>query len=251
MQASHAGTQVTGSLQDLSHATPQARFQRLDVPLLMIGRIGFGPLGDVEPPHLLRLLVSTVLTTKEESPICIVLPSADRVTSTVALLAGLECLAFDLPDTRATFLDNLRRGLRVRLLSSGEVFEVSKLDVVTPEAKGLHLHLPAKSGGTRFVQIDRAFWFEPTVRTRPFGTGKTPISPPPLSDIDVITETRFFGNSGLVRTRILLAGIQAEFERTLREIAVRPRNALPNTRACRQLAVSAGGRRPHAVWLGR
>jgi len=23
------------------------------------------------------------------------------------------------------------------------------------------------------------------------------------------------------------------------------------TRACRQLAVSAGGRRPHAVWLGR
>src|SRR3974377_1051200 len=100
---------------------------RLRVPLSVMDRIVFGPNdGPSVAPHLLRLLVSTVLGTEERSPICIVLPSVDRVASVVAILAALECLSFDLPETRRKFLLSLRPGQRVRLYPTGEGFAIGE-----------------------------------------------------------------------------------------------------------------------------
>jgi hypothetical protein len=109
---------------------------RLRVPISVIDSIAFGPDGASSPPHLLRLLVSTVLATDERSPICIVLPSVERVASVVSILAALECLAFDLPECRKAFLSGLSPGQRVRLYPTGEVFQIGG---VTQESNGMRM----------------------------------------------------------------------------------------------------------------
>jgi hypothetical protein len=93
--------------------------KRLHLPISVIENIAFGPDGESGPPHLLRLLVSTVLATDECSPVCIILPSAERVASVIAILAALECLSFDLPESRKAFLSGLSPGQRVRLYPTG------------------------------------------------------------------------------------------------------------------------------------
>jgi hypothetical protein len=198
---------------------------RLNVPPSVIDRIAFGPDGGSAPPHLLRLLVSTVLATDECSPICIVLPSVERVASVVAILAALECLSFDLPETRKQFLRHLRPGQRVRLYPTGEVFEIGEL------ARGMFglKFLDAKgrrSSASWLMPADRAFRFEPTLRHRPLGTSAARFDKLPPNDLEAIVGSQLFGNSGLVRTSILLAGIRAEFDRSLHDLTIRPRGGL-------------------------
>jgi hypothetical protein len=50
-----------------------------------------------------------------------------------------------------------------------------------------------------------------------------------LDDLDAIVGSQLFGNSGLVRTRILLAGTRAEFDRTLSDLAIRPHDGFAAT----------------------
>jgi hypothetical protein len=188
----------------------------------VIDRIAFGPNGGSAPPHLLRLLVSTVLATDESAPICIVLPSVERIASVIAILAALECLSFDLPENRKHFLLNLRPGQRARLHPTGEVFEIGEV------ARGmLRLKfLDAKSrrrNASWLMPADRAFRLEPTLRHRPLGTSAARFDAQPPNDLEAIVGSQLFGNSGLIRTRVLLAGSRAEFERTLHELMIRPR----------------------------
>jgi hypothetical protein len=108
----------------------------------VIDSIAFGPDGASAPPHLLRLLVSTVLATDERSPICIVLPSVERVASVISILAALECLSFDLPANREAFLSDLRPGQRVRLYPTGDVFEIGGVTDGSAGMRMLRLHPP-------------------------------------------------------------------------------------------------------------
>jgi predicted aconitase with swiveling domain len=82
-----------------------------------------------------------VLATDESSPICIVLPSVERVASVIAILASLECLAFDLPESREAFLSRLQPGQRVRLYPTGEVFQVGGVTDGSGGARMLRLLL--------------------------------------------------------------------------------------------------------------
>lgn len=171
-------------------------------------------------PHLLRVLLSTVLATEERRPICIVLPSTEQVPETLALLASIDCLAMDLPRTREQFLRDLKPGLKVRLHPNGEVFEIAAVG-----ADGsLNLLMTDKptyqSHGTRYAVGERAFWFEPTTRQQPLGTQYTKFNRPALNQLDLLVGSQVFGNSGLVRTRILLAGARTEFERVVAALPV-------------------------------
>jgi hypothetical protein len=208
---------------DVSAASPCSAkvLHGLHLPVSVIDRIAFGPDGGSAAPHLLRLLVSTVLATEEESPVCIVLPSAERVASVIAVLAALECLACDLPESRKKFLAGLHPGQRVRLYPTGEVFEIGGV------ADGmLRLHFTdvksRRSNATWLMPVERAFRFEPTFRHRPLGTASAPFGKLPPNDLEAIVGSQLFGNSGLIRTRILVAGPRAEFERTLRDVMIRP-----------------------------
>ena len=204
--------------------------RRLHIPISVINNIAFGPDGGSAPPHLLRLLVSTVLATDERSPICIVLPSVERVASVISILAALECLSFDLPENRDTFLSSLKPGQRVRLCPTGDVFEVGGFTDGSRGMPMLKLHLTDTKGRRSptewLVYPDRAFRFEPTPRRLSRGTARAQFDSPPLNDLDSVVGSQIFGNSGLIRTRILLAGARADFDRTLHEFTIRPRGGL-------------------------
>jgi hypothetical protein len=168
-----------------------------------------------------------VLATDERAPICIVLPSVERVASVISILAALECLSFDLPKNREAFLTSLRPGQRVRLYPTGEVFEVGGVTHACTGMRMLTLHLPdagsRRSHATWSVPAERALRFEPTLRRLPFGTAAVRFGKLPWNDLEAIIGAQLFGNSGLVRTRILLVGTRAEFDRTLHDLAIRPR----------------------------
>src|SRR5581483_3534925 len=153
--------------------SPAAAPSNLHVPVSVMDRIAFGPDGELAAPHLLRLLVSTVLATEERAPICLVLPSVERVASVVAIVAALECLAFDLPETRKKFLASLQAGQRVRLYPTGEVFEIGG---VTDGMLRLHLAdaKSRRSNASWLMPLERAFRFEPTLRRIPLGTARAP-----------------------------------------------------------------------------
>ena len=215
------GPRLGGRESHLSLATA-AVSKHLRVASSVIDGIAFGLAGASTPPHLLRLLVSTVLATDERSPICIVLPSVERVASVIAILSALECLSFDLPESRETFLASLRPGQRVRLYPTGEVFEIGG---VTDELLRLHF-IDAKSrrsNATWSMPLDRCFRFKPTLRCLPLGTAAARFGKLPPNDLEAIVGSQLFGNSGLIRTRILLVGPRAEFDRTLHNLTIRPR----------------------------
>lgn len=195
--------------------------RRLSLPLVTTDKVMFRAQEElIAAPHLLKMLLSTVLATNVRAPICIVLPSAERVPETVAILAALECLAADLHETRAAFIEGLVAGTKVRLYPGGEVFEIA---AVLPD-KSLRLLMMDKgtyaSNGTRFATGEHAFWFEPTTRHLPLGTQFTKFAKAPPNGLDLIVGSQVFGNSGLVRTRVLMAGARAEFERTLEALPI-------------------------------
>jgi hypothetical protein len=90
----------------------------------------------------------------------------------------------------------------------------------------IRLHLidakSRRSNASWSVPADRAFRLQPTLRRLPIGTATAQFGKLPLNDLDAIVGSQLFGNSGLVRTRILLAGTRAEFDRTLHDLAIRP-----------------------------
>jgi hypothetical protein len=197
----------------------------LHVAPSVLDNIAFGLDGRSAAPHLLRLLLSTVLTTGERAPICVVLPSAERVASLIAILASLECLALDLPESREDFLSRLKPGARVRLYPTGEVFQVGG---VTNGSGTRFLKLLLTDSDSRrsraswSITADRAFRFEPTLRRLPLGKKPIPLDTLPVNDLEAMIGSQLFGNSGLVRTRVFLLGTRAEFDRTLHDLAVRP-----------------------------
>jgi hypothetical protein len=197
----------------------------LHVPVSVIDRIAFGPDSEWAAPHLLRLLVSTVLATEEAAPICIVLPCVEQVASVVAIAAALECLSFDLPENRKKFLASLTAGQRVRLYPTGEVFEIGG---ITDGMLRLHLAdaKSRRSNASWLMPLERAFRFEPTLRRIPLGTARAPFGKLPPNDLEAIVGSQLFGNSGLILTRIMVAGPRSEFDRALHDLMMRPREGL-------------------------
>ncbi|GLI94666.1 DrmE family protein [Methylocystis echinoides] len=225
--AKSASPIIAGDADAMGNAHVECSTSDLQVPPFAVDRILFEHEDRGQCPHLLKLLVSISLRTRETSPICVILPSAVGVASLVAIVSALECLAQDLPDAKTLYPATLRAGLRVRLYPGGEVFEVG--DPPVDGSGSMKLRLIDKKSyatkGTRFVQAERICWFEPTTRYHPLGTG-APFIAPPLNDLDAILGQQAFGNSGLVKTRVLLAGTRAEFGRLLEATHIVPREKI-------------------------
>jgi hypothetical protein len=172
------------------------------------------------PPPLIETLLSTVLNTSVDRPVVILLPATEKTAELIAILASLSLLASDLEVIKAEFVDKLAAGTKVRLYPTGEVFEVASRDA----GGGLHLRMTNKntyqSNGTRFIRKDLAFLFEPTTRSMPLGTQFTKVGPAAPNTLDLIVGGQVFGNSALVRTRVLMVGTRTEFCRTLESIRI-------------------------------
>lgn len=206
-------------------------------PLNVIERIAFGA-HRREAPSLLKLLVSIAVGGGETAPTCIVLPTARGVGTAVAILAALEFLSADLDDARRSYLATLKPGTRVRLLPNREIFEIGDVDGL-----GVRLRLVDvknyRTRGSKIVPLDKIFSLEPTDRTYPYGAPNTSVVTPPETDTDLILGQPFYGNSGLVRTRVLLVGARSEFEAGLAGFAAVP--ALQETRTPLAAAFPFGG----------
>lgn len=196
-------------------------------------------------PPLVQTLLHSVLNTAADRPVVILLPSTEKTAELIAILAGLSLLASDLEATRAEFGGKVARGTRVRLYPTGEVFEVASRDA----DGGLHLLMTDKntyqSKGTRYVRKAQSFLFEPTTRSMPLGTQFTKILPAAPNTLDLIVGGQVFGNSALVRTRVLMVGTRAEFCRTLDSVQIEAK-ANPGARPLREVfpygGVGAAGR---------
>ncbi|GGK52600.1 hypothetical protein GCM10011322_44360 [Salinarimonas ramus] len=193
----------------------------------VIDRITLGH-GDLQPPHLVRVIAGTCLAPRPERPVCIVLPSVELLAPLAAIVAAIEHLASDLPAELADYPTKLTPGTRVRLCSTGEVFEVGEF---SRSLNALALHLTDKrnrtSNGKRFVFADQLALFEPTTRILPKGGSGTAFARPHMTDLDAVLGTRFFSNSGLVRTRVLVQGSRTDFQRALDGLKIRPLSGDP------------------------
>lgn len=175
-------------------------------------------------PHVARLVVTTALNTGYADPICLILPSVDRVAQFTAIAAALECLGMDFEDGRARFIDRyFTAGARVRSLPEGYVFSVGSRSTVH-NTEGIYLAYADKEtqigDGRRLVPSNQLFWYEPTQRQLPKSNPTVKSKAPPLTKVDELSGVSSCGNSGLYRNRVILVGARAEFDRVLEGLEI-------------------------------
>ncbi|WP_298254980.1 DrmE family protein [Bradyrhizobium sp.] len=173
-------------------------------------------------PHVARLVAATALNTEYADPICIILPSVDRVAQFTAITAALECLAVDFENGRAQFIERyFTPGARVRSLPEGYVFFVGAKTKVH-DTDGTYLGFADKEtqvgDGKRLVPNSQLFWYEPTQRQLPKSNPTIRPKAPPLTKVDELAGVGCCGNSGLYTNRVLLVGARAEFDRVLESL---------------------------------
>ena len=112
----------------------------------------------------------------------------------------------------------MKPGTKVRALPEGNVFVVGDRCVMSG-IDGIFLHYTDKhtsnTHGRRLVPLDQLFRFEPTTRKLPVSRSSIKLSKPTLSRVDELAGSCAFGNSMLYRTRVVLVGARAQFERAL------------------------------------
>jgi hypothetical protein len=188
-------------------------------PKLLDDIFVLGESGRLEIPHIVRLLVSTLLQTNETAPVCILLPSTEYVAQFVAILTALECFASDFPAARDAFICQfMKPGIKVRALPEGNVFVVGDRCAMNG-IDGVFLHYTGKqtssTHGRHLIPLGQLFRYEPTTRKLPVSRSSTKLSKPKLTRVDDLAGTGAFGNSMLYRTRVVLVGARAQFERAL------------------------------------
>ncbi len=171
-------------------------------------------------PFALRMLVAAAVNPALDAPACIILPDVEGVAEVVAALAALVALKEDWPKLEDTFFqDVLRPGIRLRSLKDGKVIAfcgirdgLAQLHYVDAEG--------SKTNASLFVQKNVMLGLEPTQRKRPiFKSGEKPEAPL-LTPFDAAARTRTFGNTGMIRNRVILLGQRQRFEEALKEAAL-------------------------------
>lgn len=180
-------------------------------------------------PHVARVIVSIILSTKETNPVCILLPSTQNMAQFTALIAAIECLAADFPSLREEFIaQQMRPGTKVRALPEGNIFIVGERRV-EHGIDGVFMHYTEKktleTNGRRLIPVEDLLRYEPTTRSIPVSRSGTRLSKPQPSGLDALAGTRTFGNTALYRTRVVLVGSRAEFQRTLLRSSLLPSTA--------------------------
>jgi len=193
-------------------------------------------------PHIAHVIVSMLLGTEERSPICVLLPSTEGIAQFTATISALECLATDFPAARDEFIERqLTPGTRVRALPDGNVFVVGRRHI-EHGIDGVFLYYTDKetrdTHGCRLVPISQLLRYEPTTRKLPISRASIKLSKPKPSPVDDLAGTRAFANSTLYKTRLILVGSRAEFERALENTRLVPNSASGNGQIGTSLADS-------------
>ena len=134
----------------------------------------------------------------------------------VAVLVSIERLPSDFIAQAEDYMDRvLVEGSRVLSIPEGYVYEVGTRNDLRGPGRYLH-YLDAKnqrSGGRTVVTAAELLAFEPTERKRPLGRPDIkPCKPAPPS-YDTICNVETYGNTSLIRNRVIVIGSQADFER--------------------------------------
>lgn len=198
-------------------AEPTDHIPHLDIidRLASDGNDQTGPL-----PFAMRVLVAAAVNPAVDAPSCIILPDVEGLAEVVAAVAALVTLREDWPRLEETFMkDVLRPGVRLRSLRDGRIIAFCGM---TGGFAQLH-YVDAEGSRTNaslFVQKNVLFGLEPTQRKRPiFKSGEKP-EPPLLTPFDVVARTKTFGNTGMIRNRVVLLGQRQRFEDALKEAAL-------------------------------
>jgi hypothetical protein len=171
-------------------------------------------------PFIVRMLLAAAVNPLVDAPTCIVLPDVEGIAEVVAALAALVFLREDWPKLEKTFVnDVLRPGLRLRSIRDGKIIAYcgitegfAQLQYVDAEG--------SKTNAKLWVQKTVLFGLEPTQRKRPiFKSGEKP-ERPLLTPFDAVARTRTFGNTGMIRNRVVLLGQRQRFEDALKEAAL-------------------------------
>jgi len=183
--------------------------------LAVEGSDRIGPL-----PFMLRVLVAAAVTPGVAAPVCIVLPDVDGVAEIVAAIVSLITLQDEWPQLRERFLrEELQRGVHLRSVADGKIIGFLGIDddfvrLRYVDAEG------AKTKAALLIPSEMVFGLEPTERKRPiFKSGEKP-QKPLLTTFDLVAGTRTFGNTGIIRNRIILLGSAQRFQDALKQAAI-------------------------------
>jgi hypothetical protein len=213
-----------GDIAQVQAATvfPEAvEFENQIAQLAVIDRLAADENDQTNPlPFALRVLVAAAVNPLVDAPACIILPDVEGVAEVVAAIAALIMLRDDWHQLEEKFIKEvLRPGLRVRSLRDGKIIAFCGLtngfaQLHYVDAEG------SKTNASLFVQKNVLFGLEPTQRKRPIlKSGEKP-EPPFLTPFDAVARTTTFGNSGMMRNRVVLLGQRQRFEDALREAAL-------------------------------
>jgi hypothetical protein len=175
-------------------------------------------------PHLGLMLASIAMNANVREPVCVILPGTDGLAETTAVLAAIEWLARDFGGSKVDIASSIFvPGSRVRTIAEGHVYEVGD-QIEMHGATGFWLKCidSRNYGGRIFVASSAAPLFERTSRKRPIGPPSISRRLPDRTIYDLLSGVSSYGNSSLMKNRVVLMGSRAEFERFLDQLVLSP-----------------------------
>ena len=189
-------------------------------------RIRLGQNRSTPIPHLGLMLASIAMNASVREPVCVILPNTDGLAETTAVLAAIEWLARDFGGNPVDIASSIFvPGSRVRTIADGHVYEVGDR-VDAHGANGFWLKCIDRrnydSDGRIFIRSSAAPLFERTSRKRPIGPPSISTRQPDKTIYDLLAGVSSYGNSSLMKNRVVLMGSRAEFERFLDQLVLSP-----------------------------
>jgi hypothetical protein len=171
-------------------------------------------------PFALRALVATAVNPVADAPVCIVLPDVEGIAEIVAATAALVALRDDRKHLEKAFIDEvLHPGLHLRSVREGKIIGFLSVDQDYVRLRYIDAE-GSKTNATLLVPRNIVFGLEPTERKRPlFKSGEKP-ERPLRTPFDLVAETKTFGNTFMIRNRVILLGARQRFEDALKDVAI-------------------------------
>lgn len=167
-------------------------------------------------PYFLGLLLAASESGNRRGT-CFVFPDTRRIADTLAMLSSLSWLSREFEDlARSYALRELKRGQRVRIRPTEFVYEYDNfLEATEQYPERVRLKVQGKNE-YRALHIGDVLRLEPTKRVKTKGQINTPLSFASQSDpLNTLLGIRTYGNTSILRNRVLYLTSKSGFERFL------------------------------------
>jgi hypothetical protein len=180
--------------------------------------------GNVPLPFVLRALVATATNPALDHPVCIILPDVEGIAEIVAAISALVKLRGDWPGLEEAFMkDMMHSGAQLRSVAEGKIIQFNGFGHSHGQ-DWVYLHYVDAQGqrthGRLALPRKVIFGLEPTERKRPFFRSGEKPGNPVVTSFDRAAGTRTYGNTKLIRNRVILLGSRQQFEATLNEAPI-------------------------------